>query len=140
MKIPLTLTLSHQGGGNQTLGRGMGDFNLLYTIISIVAVLAVLQGTCAFLIYLERKIAAYVQDRVGPNRVGPAGLFQSVADGLKFLLKEDIIPNYVDKFLFIMAPAIAMTTALFAFAVVPFGAVEPAPEAPAPPSLVEQRL
>src|SRR6516225_4354421 len=118
----------------------MHEFNLLYTLLTIVGVIAVILGTCAFLIYVERKIAGYVQDRLGPNRVGPAGLFQSVADGLKFLLKEDIIPNYVDKFLFIMAPAIAMTTALFAFAVVPFGAVEPAPEAPAPPSLVEQRL
>src|SRR5262249_24707641 len=85
------------------------------------AVLGVILGTCAMLIYVERKIAGYVQDRLGPNRVGPGGLFQSVADGLKFLLKEDIIPRQVDKFLFIMAPAIAMTTALFAFAVVPFG-------------------
>jgi NADH-quinone oxidoreductase subunit H len=100
----------------------MGEFNLLYTVISIVAVLAVLQGTCAFLIYMERKIAAYVQDRVGPNRVGPAGLLQSVADGLKFLLKEDIIPDRVDRPLYLLAPGLAVGTALLAFAVVPFGA------------------
>jgi len=103
----------------------MHDFNLIETLLTIAAVLGVILGTCAMLIYVERKIAGYVQDRLGPNRVGPAGLFQSVADGLKFLLKEDIIPNYVDKFLFIMAPAIAMTTALFAFAVVPFGGTTP---------------
>jgi NADH-quinone oxidoreductase subunit H len=100
----------------------MPEFNLWYTIISIVVVLGVLQGTCAFLIYLERKIAAYVQDRVGPNRVGPAGLLQSVADGLKFLLKEDIIPDRVDRPLYLLAPGLAVGTALLAFAVVPFGA------------------
>jgi NADH-quinone oxidoreductase subunit H len=99
----------------------MHDFSLIESLLTIVGVLGVILGTCAMLIYVERKIAGYVQDRLGPNRVGPGGLFQSVADGLKFLLKEDIIPNYVDKFLFILAPAIAMTTALFAFAVVPFG-------------------
>ena len=103
----------------------MHDFNLIETLLTIAAVLGAILGTCAMLIYVERKIAGYVQDRLGPNRVGPAGLFQSIADGLKFLLKEDIIPNYVDKFLFVMAPAIAMTTALFAFAVVPFGATTP---------------
>jgi NADH-quinone oxidoreductase subunit H len=103
----------------------MHDFNLIQTLLTIAVVLGVILGTCAMLIYVERKIAGYVQDRLGPNRVGPGGLFQSVADGLKFLLKEDIIPNYVDKVLFIMAPAIAMTTALFAFAVVPFGASTP---------------
>ena len=99
----------------------MHDFNLIETLLTIAAVLGAILGTCAMLIYVERKIAGYVQDRLGPNRVGPGGLFQSIADGLKFLLKEDIIPKQVDKFLFILAPAIAMTTALFAFAVVPFG-------------------
>ena len=103
----------------------MHDFNLIETLLTIAAVLGVILGTCAMLIFVERKIAGYVQDRLGPNRVGPGGLLQSVADGLKFLLKEDIIPRYVDKVLFIMAPAIAMTTALFAFAVVPFGATTP---------------
>src|SRR5262249_24267215 len=100
----------------------MHDFDLIETLLTIAAVLGVILGTCAMLIYVERKVAGYVQDRLGPNRVGPAGLFQSVADGLKFLLKEDIIPRDVDKFLFILSPAIAMTAALFAFAVVPFGA------------------
>src|SRR5262249_26530510 len=108
----------------------MHDFNLLYTIISIAVVLAVVPGTCAFLIYLERKVSAYVQDRHGPNRVGPAGLFQSGADGLKFLLKEDIIPSHVDKLLFLIAPCIALGTALLAFAVVPFGAPTVPPSDP----------
>jgi NADH-quinone oxidoreductase subunit H len=108
----------------------MHDFNLLYTILTIIAVLGVIQGTCAFLIYVERKIAAYVQDRIGPNRVGPAGLLQPVADGLKFLFKEDIIPNNVDRLLYLAAPCIALTTAMLAFAVVPFGATNAAPLPP----------
>jgi NADH-quinone oxidoreductase subunit H len=93
----------------------------LPTLITCVLVMAIILGVCAYLIWVERKFAAYIQDRVGPNRVGPFGLFQSIADGLKFLLKEDIIPRHVDKLLFLAAPAIAVTTALLAFAVVPFG-------------------
>src|SRR5207253_6702770 len=97
------------------------DFSLLATVLTIAVVVGAILGTCAYLILLERKISAYVQDRIGPNRVGPFGLLQPIADGLKFLLKEDIIPNYVDKFLYLLAPAVALGMALFAFAVVPFG-------------------
>ncbi len=99
----------------------MDSFALIPTIITIIVVMGVVLGACAYLIWVERKVAAYVQDRIGPNRVGPAGLFQPIADGLKFLLKEDIIPTHVDKLLFLVAPTIAVTTALLAFAVVPFG-------------------
>src|SRR5215831_9804526 len=108
----------------------MHDFNLLPTLLTIIGVLAVLLGSTAFLIYVERKIAAYIQDRIGPNRVGPYGLFQSVADGLKFLFKEEIIPRRVDKFLYILAPTISLGTALMAFSVVPFGATEAPPDPP----------
>ncbi len=106
----------------------MHDFNLIYALVTMIGVFAALTGSCALLIYFERKVAAFVQDRLGPNRVGPAGLLQSVADGLKFLFKEDIIPRHVDKVLFLLAPAIALGTALFAFAVVPFGASTPPPQ------------
>jgi NADH-quinone oxidoreductase subunit H len=112
----------------------MHDFQLIPTLLTIAAVLAVVLGTCAFLIYVERKIAAWVQDRLGPNRVGPGGLFQSVADGLKFLFKEDIIPAQVDRFLYLLAPCVAVGTALLAFAVVPFGATERPPVPPSPPA------
>jgi NADH-quinone oxidoreductase subunit H len=105
---------------------------LITTLITIVVVMAVIMGTCAYLIWVERKVAAYIQDRIGPNRVGPAGLFQPIADGLKFLFKEDIIPSHVDRLLFLAAPAIAVTTALLAFAVVPFGATETPPVRPTP--------
>src|SRR5436309_7035082 len=110
----------------------MHDFNLLYAVLTIIAVLAVIPAVCGFLIYVERKVAAYVQDRLGPNRVGPAGLLQSLADGLKFILKEEIVPDHVDKFLFILAPALAVGTALIAFAVVPFGHTMAPPEPPRP--------
>src|SRR5437773_9163819 len=109
-------------------------FHFWPTLITIAAAVGAVMTTCAMLIYVERKVAAYVQDRLGPNRVGPAGLLQSVADGLKFLLKEDIIPRHVDKVLFLAAPAIALTTAMLAFAVVPFGTTTPAPLPPRAPA------
>lgn len=105
----------------------MHEFNLWHTLLTIAVIMGVLQGTTAFMILLERKIAAWVQDRHGPNRVGPGGLLQPVADGLKFIFKEEVIPGHVDKVLFLLAPAIAMGVATIAFVVVPFGAVEPPP-------------
>ena len=66
--------------------RAMHAFNTLYTILTIIIVMGALLGTCAYLIYLERKISAYMQDRIGPNRVGPFGLLQPIADGVKFFL------------------------------------------------------
>lgn len=95
---------------------------LLITLLTIGGVLGGTLGACSYLIYIERKLAAFIQDRVGPNRVGPFGLLQPIADGLKFLLKEDVIPAHVDKFLFILSPAISVFTTLLAFSVVPFGA------------------
>jgi NADH-quinone oxidoreductase subunit H len=97
------------------------------TLILIAAVLAVVMGICAYLILLERKIAAWTQDRLGPNRVGPWGLLQPIADGLKFLFKEEVIPDHVNRFFYLLAPGIAITTSLIAFAVVPFGQTTPAP-------------
>src|SRR2546423_2140579 len=109
------------------------EFGPWQSLLTILVIFGALQGTCAILIYLERKVSAWVQDRIGPNRVGPFGLLQSVADGLKFLFKEDVIPSHVDKLLFLVAPCIALTTAMMAFAVVPFGATEPAPRPPVLP-------
>jgi NADH-quinone oxidoreductase subunit H len=103
----------------------MHDFNIWHALLTILVVFGALQGVCGFLVYVERKVCAYMQDRIGPNRVGPWGLLQVLADGLKFLLKEDIVPAHVDKFLFILAPCIAVSTAMLSFAVVPFGATDP---------------
>jgi NADH-quinone oxidoreductase subunit H len=103
----------------------MTSFNIWITILTIICVLFAVLTVCAYLIFLERKISAWVQNRIGPNRVGPWGLLQPLADMVKFVLKEDIIPNHVDKLFFLLAPAIAMMTSMLAFAVVPFGPTDP---------------
>src|SRR6187397_488547 len=100
---------------------------LLVTFVTIVVVLGAILTLCMYLVLAERKVSAWMQVRIGPNRVGPFGLFQPVADGLKILLKEGIVPSHVDKALFIIAPAISMFTTMLAFAVVPFGPVNDAP-------------
>jgi NADH-quinone oxidoreductase subunit H len=100
---------------------------VLITLATIAVALGAILTTCAYLILLERKLSAWMQDRVGPNRVGPFGLFQPLADGLKFLLKEEVIPAHVNKALFIIAPTISLFTTMLAFAVVPFGPVDEAP-------------
>lgn len=106
----------------------LNNFSFWFCVLTIAVMMGVLQGMCAYLILLERKMAAWMQDRVGPNRAGPFGLLQPIADGLKFLLKEEVIPKHVDRVFYLIAPAIAVGTALFAFAVVPFGPTTPAPE------------
>ena len=83
-------------------------------IVFVFAVLATL-----FAIYGERRIVARMQMRIGPNRVGPAGLLQSLADGVKLALKEDIIPKAADRIVFIIAPIISATTCFMSFAVIP---------------------
>jgi NADH-quinone oxidoreductase subunit H len=102
----------------------------LPTILTIVVALGGILTTCAYLIYIERKLSAFMQDRVGPNRVGPWGLLQPLADGAKFILKEDVIPSHVDKVLYILAPCIAVFTTMLAFAVVPFGPTGPGDDFP----------
>ena len=99
----------------------MDSTTLLYTLITIAVIIGFLQSMAGLQIWLERKISAWLQDRRGPNRVGPFGLLQPLADGLKFFLKEDLMPARADKMLYLLAPAIALTTATLAFAVVPFG-------------------
>src|SRR3954466_602376 len=91
-----------------------------WVFIAIIAHGVVL-GTVAYLILLERKVAAWVQDRLGPNRVGPKGLLQPIADGLKFIFKEDFRPAGVDRTLFSLAPAMIIIVAIISIAVVPLG-------------------
>jgi NADH-quinone oxidoreductase subunit H len=98
--------------------------DILGFIIILVKVLVVFAGTMLtvlIMIYAERRVSAFIQGRLGPNRVGPQGIFQPLADGIKFLMKEDIIPAGVDKPIFILAPAILLIPALMTFAVIPFG-------------------
>ena len=105
----------------------MPSFDPLSTAVVIVGLMAFVLGLCAFLTLSERKLAAWMQDRLGPNRVGPGGLLQPIADGGKFFLKEEVIPSHVDKVFYLLAPVVAVGTALLALAVVPFGATTPPP-------------
>jgi len=89
-------------------------------ILIIVGELAVLTGIAAGLIYFERRVLALWQDRYGPNRVGPFGTLQVVADIIKILTKEDWVPPFADRVVFVIAPAIIMFTVLMSFAVIPF--------------------
>ncbi len=89
-------------------------------LVIIFSVLAGALFTSAMLIWLERRLLALWQDRYGPNRVGPWGLFQVLADMIKILWKEDWIPPFAEKRIFVMAPAIIVATALLSFAIVPF--------------------
>jgi len=97
------------------------DTILIVKAIIVVAIFAISMLMALYETYAERVIAAFIQDRVGPDRAGPFGLLQPLADGGKLFFKEDFIPTKADKWLFILGPAIAMSTALLSSAVIPFG-------------------
>jgi NADH-quinone oxidoreductase subunit H len=94
---------------------------LLVSAIKIVCVFALVMPAVAYSVWAERKISAIIQDRIGPNRVGPMGLWQPLADGVKAFLKEDFVPAHVRKAYFWLAPMVSMTPALMVLAVIPFG-------------------
>jgi NADH-quinone oxidoreductase subunit H len=100
---------------------------LLISSVMVVAVFTTILVAVAMLTLAERRICAFIQDRLGPNRVGPQGLLQPAADGLKNLLKEETLPAQADKVLFLLAPAISFIPALLTFAVIPFAAPLPTP-------------
>jgi NADH-quinone oxidoreductase subunit H len=93
---------------------------LVLGAVKVVIVFLVLSGLVAYLVYMERKVLAFMHVRLGPMRVGPWGLAQPLADGLKLMLKEDIIPTGADKLAFLIAPVISVVAAFTVFAVVPF--------------------
>jgi NADH-quinone oxidoreductase subunit H len=103
----------------------LADFGITtQLIVRLVLIFVVFQAlvlASAFMVWMERKVCAYIQDREGPNRVGPAGLLQPFADVIKLVFKEDLRPKSADAFLFAIAPIISTATAFAAFAVVPFG-------------------
>lgn len=100
---------------------------VVFTAVKLLAIFTLYMVGVAYTTLAERKISGWIQDRHGPNRVGPWGLFQVLADGVKNIMKEESMPGGVNKPLFILAPAIAFVPALIAWAVIPFGAPLPTP-------------
>jgi NADH-quinone oxidoreductase subunit H len=94
---------------------------LLEWLIKSVVILFILVTAVAYLTFLERKVMSWIQLRVGPNRVGPWGLLQPLADGLKMIFKEDIIPTEANRWLYVIAPAVSLIPALMTFIVIPYG-------------------
>jgi NADH-quinone oxidoreductase subunit H len=98
------------------------DTALLIEKFSLVIIVFLISlGIAAYSTYFERKLAAWIQDRIGPDRAGPFGLLQPIADGVKMFMKEDFIPKNSDKWLFIMGPGISMFTALITSTIIPWG-------------------
>jgi NADH-quinone oxidoreductase subunit H len=97
------------------------QFFYFISVVKVVVVFAVLMTVLAYLQWVERKVIAHIQVRPGPYRVGPHGLLQPLADVIKLITKEDLIPPHVNKPLYILAPFLAITFALLSISVIPFG-------------------
>jgi NADH-quinone oxidoreductase subunit H len=95
---------------------------IFFLFVKLGLVLSILLLLVTYLVYVERKFLGRLQVRIGPNRAGPFGLLQPVADFVKMVTKEDIVPEGADRIIFLLAPSIVAATALLIFAVVPFGA------------------
>ena len=96
-------------------------FYVVIPLIKVVVVFGVLLLTVAYLTYAERKILGYVQARLGPNRVGPKGWLQPIADGLKLFVKEDLVPGRAERLVFMVAPVLIFAPAILVWSVIPFG-------------------
>src|SRR5262244_1032275 len=104
------------------LGLGPDTINhFVWPLIQVLLVFTIVAGWVAYGTYLERKISAFMQARLGPMRVGPWGLLQPIADGIKLLTKEDFVPEKADRWIFFFAPYIAVASAFIVFSVIPFG-------------------
>src|ERR1043165_2501816 len=93
----------------------------IFSVVKVIGVFAVLMGIVSYAVWVERKVSASIQDRRGPNRVGPFGLLQPIADAIKAFLKEDYTPGHVQKAYYWLAPAIVMIPSLMTIAIIPFG-------------------
>ncbi len=100
---------------------GWDTFDLAATLVKVVVVVMGLQGLVAAMVWVERRVSAWMQFRYGPNRVGPFGLLQPIADAIKFIFKEEVVPANAHGPTYVLAPCVALVTALTAFAVIPFG-------------------
>src|SRR3989337_1192357 len=101
-------------------GLSAGLVSLIMAVVGVVVIASVVLVLDIFLVWVERKIVARFQDRLGPNRLGPYGLVQPIADIIKLLIKEDIFPAGADKFVYNLAPIFALATVLLLWAVIPF--------------------
>ncbi|MFN5636737.1 MAG: NADH-quinone oxidoreductase subunit NuoH [Flavobacteriales bacterium] len=99
----------------------METFFWIDKLVLVVILFVISLGFAAYQTYFERKLAAWIQDRVGPDRAGPFGILQPIADGVKMFLKEDFTPSNADRWLFIIGPGIAMFTSLITSAIIPWG-------------------
>src|SRR5713226_8821577 len=104
----------------QTQFQLLPDHPLISGAINVLIVFLALSVVVMFLVYLERKILAFMQARLGPMRVGPWGLLQALADPIKLMLKEDLVPAGADRVVFLLAPVIGVVAAFAVFAVIPF--------------------
>lgn len=94
---------------------------ILITVIKVIVVISAVLTGCAYSTWLERKLVAHFQHRIGPNLAGPYGLLQPIADAIKLVFKEDLVPDKVERLTYALAPIIAFVPALLSFAVIPFG-------------------
>ncbi len=117
---PVGVIAAWLGGLLRGWGLSAGLVHVILTLIGVVAVASFGLLLVIFLIWLERKVAARIQDRLGPNRAGPFGLLQTIADVIKLLTKEVITPAGADKFLYNLAPVLAVASVLLLWAVIPF--------------------
>jgi NADH-quinone oxidoreductase subunit H len=117
---PLMVPFSHGGADGSHLAK-FGHDVWWIMLVKVLVVFVFLMVITLFNIWFERRAVSWMQQRVGPNRVGPQGLLQSLADGIKLMMKEDIIPKAADKVVFVLAPMISATGAFLAFSVIPIG-------------------
>src|SRR2546427_1109383 len=110
-----------EGDGINNMVEYLTSYDFLILMIKIILIFGGVMGALAYLTWIERKVMARVQMRPGPTRVGPFGLLQPIADGLKFLFKEDVIPANANRSLYVAAPVASLIPALLSFSVIPFG-------------------
>src|SRR5439155_2488067 len=110
-------SIAHECRGGCVVMQDTLWWMLLRCGIILIFILSIVPG----IIWWERRLLSWMQDRIGPNRVGPFGLLQAIADGIKLFFKEDLIPAQADRAVFILAPALPVITAFLALSVIPFG-------------------
>jgi NADH-quinone oxidoreductase subunit H len=122
--IPQVLThAANQGDGDPLFIRGLNWQVILIVVIKVLVAFVALLVATALMIWFERKVISDMQSRVGPNRAGPWGLLQTLADGTKLIFKEDLLPDRADSFVFKLAPYLSVIPAVLIFAVVPIGGI-----------------